>query len=155
AIQGDRLGERDTLPEQLVADIGADDGDPRRLLFVWPTKIAAVFELDRANVLILRLDAGHPRRRRVEGAFRCHSAALQLGAHDRHHRRFGRDGPGVVQGQMDDATGALTAGLPARASAPDDADVLPELAQYLVVALTESFAGGRQDDNRNHSPQDA
>src|SRR6202022_4904580 len=38
---------------------------------------------------------------------------------------------------------------------PDDADVLPELAQDLVVPAPEALAGRREDDDRDHSPEDA
>src|SRR5207237_7017343 len=53
------------------------------------------------------------------------------------------------------AAGALAAGLQAGAAAPDDPDVLAELAQHLVVAAAETLARRRQHDDRDHPPEDA
>src|SRR5262245_6066585 len=55
----------------------------------------------------------------------------------------------------DFAAGALAARLHARPPAPDDADVLAQLEENFVVAAAETFAGRREDDNRDHAPQDA
>ena len=122
---------------------------------VLPREAAAVLELDRADVLVLRLDAGDARGRGVVGALHLDAAALELGADDGDHRRLGGDRARVVERQEDLAAGALAAGLQAGAAAPDDADVLAELEQHLLVAAPESFAGRRQDDDRDHPPEDA
>ena len=84
-----------------------------------------------------------------------HRAALELGADDGDHRRFGGNRARIVERQEDLAAGPLAAGLHAGAAAPDDADVLAELEQHLVVAAPEAFAGRREHDDRDHAPQDA
>ena len=45
-------------------------------------------------------------------------------------------------------------GLHGRSSAPDDDDVSPELLEDAFIAAPESFARGRENDDRDHSPQD-
>ena len=125
------------------------------LLFVLPAEQAAVLELDRADVLVLRLDAGDADRGGVVGALHADAAGLELGADDGNHRRLGRERPRVVEREEDLPAGPFAAGLQARAAAPDDADVLAELAQDLLVALLEALAHRRQDDHRDHAPQDA
>ena len=95
------------------------------------------------------------RRGGVVRALDLHGAALDLGADHGDHRRLGGNRAGVVERQPDLPAGALAAGLHAGAAAPDDADVLAELAQHLVVAAPEPFAGGREDDDGDHAPQDA
>ena len=117
-------------------------------------ELAAVLELDGADVLILRLDAGDARRRGVVGALHPDRATLDLRADHRDHRRLRGNRARIVEREHDLAAGALAAGLQARAAAPDDADVLAELAQHLLVAAPEAFAGRRQHDDRDHAPQD-
>ena len=75
AVQRDRLAEDVALAEQLLGHVEADDGDARHLLLVLPGEVAAVFELDGADVLILRLDAGDLRGGGVVGALHLHGAA--------------------------------------------------------------------------------
>jgi hypothetical protein len=61
AVHRDRFAEDAALAEQLLGHVEADDRNPRHLLLVLPREVAAVFELDGADVLILRLDAADPR----------------------------------------------------------------------------------------------
>ena len=80
--------------------------------------------------------------------------AFDLGADDATSRGFGGDRPRVVEREDDSTARAFAAGLQAGAAAPDDADVLAELEQDFVVAPAKAFAGRRQDDDRDHAPQD-
>ena len=143
-----------TLAEQLLGHVVSDDREARHLLLVSPREIAAVLELDGANVLIRRLDAGDAGRRGVVGALHADGAALELRADDGDHRRLGLQRAGIVEGQEDLAAGPLATGLKAGPAAPDNADVLAQLAQDFLVAAAKAFAGRRQDDHRDHSPED-
>src|SRR5262249_42862066 len=126
----------------------------RDLIFVLPGEETSVGELDRADVLVLRLDAADLRARGVIGAFHLDAAARQLGADHFDHRRLRRNRARIVEREGDLTAGPLAAGLHARPAAPDDPDVLAELAEHLVVAAAEALAGRRQDDDRDHAPQD-
>ena len=121
--------------------------------FVRPREVPAGLELDRSNRLILRLDAAHPCRRGVVRALYSHRSPFELGADDGNHRRLGGERAGVLERQDDLSSGPFAAGLQARPPAPDDRDVLAELEQHLVVAAPKPFASGREDDHRNHPPQ--
>ena len=68
SVQGERLAEDVALAEQLLRHVEADDRDARHVLLVLPREVAAVFQLNGADVLILRLDAGDLRRGGVVGA---------------------------------------------------------------------------------------
>ena len=120
-----------------------------------PPERAAALHVDRADVLILRLDAVYAEGGGVEAALHLQSAAVDLGAHDGGERRFGGDGAGVGERQEDLPAGALAAGLHGGAAAPHDRDVLAELFEHGLIPALEAFAGGREHHDGNHAPQDA
>src|SRR5918995_1768404 len=96
----------------------------------------------------------HGERGGVVGTLDLETAARDLRADDRNHPRPARKRPGIVKGEMTPAPGALPARLHRRAATPDDADALAELDQHLLIPAAEPFAGGRENDHRDHSPED-
>ena len=98
AVQRDRLVEDVALAEQLLGHVGADDRDARRpALRPVHVKLRPVLQLDGADVLILRLDAGDARGGGVVGALDLDRAALDLRADDGDHRRLRRNRARVVE----------------------------------------------------------
>src|SRR6185436_10861116 len=70
------------------------------------------------------------------------------------HARLALQCTDVVDGEENSPSGPLAARLDGRAAAPHDGDVPPQLLEHVLIAASESFAGGRQDDDRDHAPQD-
>ena len=154
-VEGDGFADNVPLAEQLLGHIEADDCDAPDLLFVLPGKLTPVFELDRADRLILRLDPGDARGRCVVGALHVDRGAFEFRAHNGDHGGVGGQRTSIAKGQPNLPSGPLTPGLQTGAAAPDDSDVLPKLAQHLFVAAPKTLAGRRQHDYRDHPPEDA
>src|SRR4029079_12588115 len=124
------------------------------LPLVFPVQLPALFEIQRADVLVARLDAADAGCAGVERALHVEAAALELRRRDPHEARLLAQDPRILGRQRDAPPGALAARLQARASTPDDGDVLAELLQHVLVAAAEALACRRQDDHRDHAPED-
>ena len=90
----------------------------------------------------------------LKALFTWMRAALQLGADDGDHVGLARQRARVVNGQQHTASGAFAARLHRRPAAPDDDDVPAELLEDVLVAAPEAFARRREDDDRDHAPED-
>src|SRR5262249_35920836 len=146
ARDGDDLAESVAAGEELLENVVAEDRDTVYLPFVLPVELTAALQIERADVLIAGLDAVDVGRAVVDCALHRKAAALNPRRRDLHQPRLLAQDAGVLSGQRDATARALAPGLRAGSAAPDDRDVLAQLLQDVLVALTEALTSRRQDD---------
>ena len=96
------------------------------------------------------------RRRGVVAALHLHAAALQLRADHRHHPRLAPRSRARRRAVRQMRRPARSPPACMLVRPPQTMPMfLPELAQHVLVAAPEALAGRRQDDDRDHAPQDA
>jgi hypothetical protein len=153
-VQRELLAKRVPRAEQLGRQVGAEQRHAVYFALVLPVQLAAVLEIQGADLLVGRLDPVDVRCRRVVTALHLESAALQLRRGDGDETGLLRYGARIVGRQADGAAGTLASRLEARSPAPHDPDVLAELAEDVLVPLAEALTGCREDDDGDDAPED-